>query len=97
MRKSNRYLVVKSKKKFFLLSNTSTKIILALCKGSTYTYQELSDETGAPTNSLYVFCQRLENAGLIKREKRFCGDIDRVRTFIKLSKKIKLIDLSIVK
>ena len=79
---SSRYNLVQQGSSYFLLSNTSLTILQTLGVDSGWSYDELSETTGIPVNSLYVFCQRLEEAGLIKRISTLGGKPARVRTYI---------------
>ena len=67
LRTSQRYILAEQGTKRFLVSPTSRDILKALAKGGHFSYPELSEEAGVPLNSLYVFCERLESAQLLKR------------------------------
>lgn len=83
---AKRYTLVVAKGKTFLCSNSSASILKALVGGSHYSYDELSGATGMNVHSLYVFCQRLEVQGLIKRTTSVSGSPKRTRTIIKIAK-----------
>jgi len=55
--------------KFVLVSGTATKIIKCLGGNpeSAFTYAALSKETKVAKQSLYVFTQRLEKAGVVTK------------------------------
>jgi predicted ArsR family transcriptional regulator len=70
----------------FLVS-TSTKTILKalLATKDGLSYQDLSKKCKVPINTLYVFCQRLESARLVRRQKKVAGNPIKVRTLIQVS------------
>ena len=94
-----RYKLVQFKgiKDFFLVSKSSMTILDKLKDGSTFSYEELSETSGLPKDSLYVFCQRLEQAGVLKRDKLVSGNPKRTRTEIKLLKPFKMCGLKVIR
>ena len=78
-------LVLEDQSRLFMVSRTSLTLLQTLGPGSIWSYQELSETTGIPLNSLYVFCSRLEKVGLIRRAFVGSGDPKRTRTEISLS------------
>lgn len=96
---TNRYKLVQFKgiKAYFLVSKSSLSILEKLGSGAHYSYEELSEEIDMPKDSLYVFCQRLEQAGVLSREKLSAGTPKRIRTVIKLLKPFKELDLRVIR
>lgn len=61
-----RYLIVKTKTKHYLLSNSSAVIIEALLKDrAPISYTDLHRATKISISSLYTFVARLRKAGLV--------------------------------
>lgn len=96
---AKRYKLVqfKGRKEFFLISNSSLAILNLLKTGSEYSYEELSEDAGMPKDSLYVFCQRLENAQVLERKKEVSGMPKRTRTVIRLLKPFKECTLQVIR
>ena len=69
MADAERYRLVEAGKNRILVSLTSCAILKALNLGDQFEYPELSKKTGVPLTTLYVFCQRLEKAKLLRRKK----------------------------
>lgn len=80
---ANKYVLAVQGLRCFLISPTSAAILKAVNEGSALGYTELHELTGSPKQSLYVFCQRLEAAKLIKRSKASPSDGKAFRTSIK--------------
>lgn len=97
MSEAKRYKIIKARNKTFLVSNVSLSILRSLKKHGDAQYEELSGLSGVPVNSLYVFCQRLESAGLIRRVKMLEGKPKRVRTFIRLQHPFEFVKPIIVR
>lgn len=68
-----------------MVSRSSLTILQTIGPNSIWSYQELSETTGMPESSLYVFCARLEKVGLLIRKFVSKGDPKRDRTEISLS------------
>ena len=84
---AKRYKLIESNGKMILVSPTSLAILNHLKgheAGLEYEHFEKL-KPRIPVNSLYVFMERLEKAGLIKRSKRSEGTPKRIRTFITAS------------
>lgn len=88
---AKRYQVVRCANTTFLVSSSSFKILSCLREGNEYSYSELSAKTDIPCNSLYVFCERLQKAKLIRRVKRTEGTPRRTRTTIVLQSKVEFV------
>ena len=97
--KANRYKLLKFRgaDDFFLVSNSSLSILNMLKDGSEYSYEDLSADADMPKDSLYVFCQRLEKAGVLERLKEVTGNPKRTRTTIRLTRKFKELPLNVVR
>jgi DNA-binding Lrp family transcriptional regulator len=80
-----------------MLSSTALRIVRALAKGSIFTYEELAAKVGCPVNTLYVFCERLEKAKLIRRVKSLRGEPRRVRTYIEGAGAVEELKLKVIK
>jgi len=81
-----------------LLCNSSVRIVDILqASAKALSYSELSKESGVALYSLYVYCQRLEQHGLVQRKKVLSGTPLRLRTEVVLVADIKLFDLVLVK
>lgn len=95
----HRYKLYKVNGKFYLLSNTSARIMEALLKEGVdkLTYQELVESSGAKLCSLYVFCQRLADKKLIKRVKIRIKGTKQKNTYIRALANIQEIELYLVK
>lgn len=84
---AERYLIVEGPLGFHLASPISGKILQALsglAGEEGVSYDQLKVLTGASTASLYVFCQRLEEHGLIERRRTSMtvNNVRRVRTLV---------------
>lgn len=67
---AERYTIARTEKGAeFILTKASTTVINALSKRAGRSYQDLSRITGIPVNTLMVYAQRMENAGLVNRSK----------------------------
>ncbi len=94
--RASSYILAEQGNRRFLLSKTSAAILHALARGSEFSYDELHAKVGCERDSLYVFCQRLEKAKLLKRNKqlrlskngnwRICTTITRVGAPLKFPK-----------
>lgn len=63
-----------------MLSELANKMLMRASKRAETSYHDLAKATRIPVNTLHVYAQRLEQAGLIKREKRMVNS--RVHTVI---------------
>jgi DNA-binding Lrp family transcriptional regulator len=79
------------------MSSTALRIVRALQRGSIFTYEELAAKVDCPVSTLYVFCERIEKAKLIKRVRRIRGSPRRVRTFIEQASPIEELKLKVIK
>jgi len=94
---SRKFTLIQRGDSNIIVTGVSLEILLALKTGSQFTYDELHEHTGIPVCSLYVFCQRLEQAKFIKRVKRMSGSPRRERTYVKLtSKNLEFLPVTIV-
>lgn len=93
---SKLYQLIKVGERYLLVSNSSFSILQFLAKHPEAYYDEIQEDTGIPQSSLYVFCQRLEEAGLIRREKKLIvRNNSRVNTLITLVEQPKFLPLDI--
>lgn len=98
MRDARRYWLVSTNDGAdFLIGAASVAILKALKSGSQFSYKELSEKVGIPINSLYVFCERLEKARIIKRKKETGGFPVRVRTIILAKKAYSIKKMKVLK
>jgi DNA-binding Lrp family transcriptional regulator len=92
-----RYILAEFKKKFYIISNSSMRIVNVLRKNNNLSYNDLTKNSSVPIASLYVFCKRLEDAGIISRKKVFNSMINRTYTQVHLDVKVKFHELNIVR
>ena len=65
---SRRYVLAHGKSGYILLSNSSADIFEHMLKHKEAYYSDIEKALDIPKDSQYVFVQRLEKAGLLKRE-----------------------------
>lgn len=96
---AKRYNLVqfKGSKEFLLVSQSTLSILNLLKTGGEYSYDELASEADMPKDSLYVFCQRLENANILERKKKVSGTPKRTRTVISLLKPFREYELQVIR
>lgn len=92
---SKRYALFLHRGAHLLLPKTCATIISAVQNGNN-TYEQLRKATRLPTDSLYVFCQRLEDAGLLSRTRKVSGEVKRTSTEIKVMRGVRELNLSVV-
>ena len=72
----------------FILTKASTTVINALSRRSGRSYQDLSRITGLPVNTLMVYAQRMEGAGLVNRSQVM--QRSRLRTLVFLAQGVSI-------
>lgn len=72
----------------FILTKASTTVINALSKRAGRSYQDLSRITGIPVNTLMVYAQRMESAGLVNRSQVM--QQSRLRTLVFLAQGVSI-------
>lgn len=74
--------------KDFILTKASTTVINALSQHHGRSYQDLSRITGLPVNTLMVYAQRMEGAGLVNRSQVM--QRSRLRTLVFLAQGVSI-------
>ncbi len=95
MREARRYVLIRAKGKFHLLSQASFSIIEFLGQhgGEAY-YADLADGCELSHDILYVMCQRLEAAKIIERRR---DRRHRIMTVVKLVAKYRKLSLNVLR
>ena len=78
------YSLMQVGEEFVLLSNSSAAIMEFLSKSHEAYYSDIESKTDIPTSSLYVFIERLEKAGYVKRTRKMNDKTKRIMTTIEL-------------
>lgn len=81
---AKRYFLMQVGEKFALLSPSSAAIMKFLSTSHEAYYSDIESKTGLPINSLYVFIERLEKAGYVKRTREMNDKTKRIMTTTKL-------------
>lgn len=86
---ADRYTIARTDSgKDFILTKASTTVINALSQRSGRSYQDLSRITGLPVNTLMVYAQRMESAGLVNRSQVM--QRSRMRTLVYLAQGVSI-------
>ena len=84
-----RYTVGKGAKgRLFILTHLSARIVSYVTNNPDQSYAQTSLDLDIPINSLMVYAQRLEMAGLVKRRKLIEGT--RTYTGLRMAQKVKI-------
>ena len=99
--RASSYILAEQGNRRFLLSKTSAAILRALARGSEFSYDELHARVDCERDSLYVFCQRLEKAKLLKRTKRLTlsknGNLRICTTIVRVGVSLKFPKLMVIR
>lgn len=93
--RTSEYTLLVANGEHMLLSPVCLKILQTVEKHSS-TYADIAEQTGIPQQSLYVFCQRLETAGLLKREAFKCEIAKRIKTRLSAALDFKILKVQVL-
>lgn len=86
---ADRYTIASTEAgKDFILTKASTTVINALSQRNGRSYQDLSRITGLAVNTLMVYAQRMEGAGLVSRSQVM--QRSRLRTLVFLAQGVSI-------